>query len=359
MEGMSEKVIYILPKYDDKTDTHLFYNYELIRAASSAIDIYAVIENAVSPINLNVPFLVQKHKKGIARFFELYFILRRLKKEGYNNIYVHYSYYGALAGWLARLRVSYWNCGMPWLFRRGFFEERCFRFILRHTTLVTGSKSLAEEYVKHFRVRKWKIVSNWVDAGRFLPKESKEATKSWFGIKGSTKLILFVHHLSERKGADLLVPIISYIRDSDAVLFVVGDGPYRESLEAEALGSHIPVKVIGPVPNRDMVAYYQAADAFLMPSREEGVPHSLLEAMAAGTPFVASDVGGVRDIAPAGFEEFLIKPGDVAEFGKKIRKLLADEELYDKFRKAGLEFAEKFGKEREVREFISLFNTEN
>ncbi|MEK9166500.1 MAG: hypothetical protein AAB846_02085, partial [Patescibacteria group bacterium] len=80
----------------------------------------------------------------------------------------------ALAGWYVGGRVLYWNRGMPWLFRRGFFEEQMFRFILRRTILVTSPESLAKEYVKRYGVKNYKILSNWIDVDAFSPKDSKE-----------------------------------------------------------------------------------------------------------------------------------------------------------------------------------------
>ena len=116
-----QKVAYILPSYDEDTDTHLYYNYELIRYAAVKMDIFVVIEKARGNVNLNAPFEIQKREKGLLRFLEMYLILKKLKKQGYNNFYVHYSYYGALAAILAGGKVFYWSRGMLWLFRRGFF----------------------------------------------------------------------------------------------------------------------------------------------------------------------------------------------------------------------------------------------
>ena len=229
------KIIYILPFYDEKTDTHYYYNYELIRAAALDIDIFTVIEKGTGTVNLGTPFQVQKRTSAIGRFIELNFILRKLRKQGYRNIYVHYSFIGAFAGWFSGGCVFYWNCGMPWLFKRKFFEELLFRFILRHATLVTGSEILANEYAKHYKIQRWRIMSNWVDAERFLPKEEKEATKSWFGIKGGTKLILFVHHLSERKGADLISPIASSLQDLDAVFLSLATGRIASALSSKPM----------------------------------------------------------------------------------------------------------------------------
>ena len=64
-----------------------------------------------------------------------------------------------------------------------------------------------------------------------------------------------------------------------------------------------------------------------MPSEEEGMPNALLEAMAAGVPFVASDVAAVREMTPPGAEEFVLPSGDTHAFADKIKKLLQDEEL--------------------------------
>lgn len=350
------KVVYILPLYDEKTPTHFFYNYELLRRASLRLDIFVVIEKALASPNLNAPFKIQTREKGLSRFLELYGILKKLKKEGYNNFYVHYSFYGALAAWLAGGKVFYFNRGMPWLFKRGFLRERVFRFILRHSILVTSPESLAKEYVRRYGVKEYRVLSNWVDTERLKPRESKEATKGWFGIRGGSKVVLFVHHLSERKGADLIFPIAAEFEDMNVLFFVVGDGPYLEKLKEEAGTSKAPIMILGAIPARDLATYFQAADVFFMPSREEGSPHVLLEALAAGTPFVAADVGGVKEVVPPGFEEFLCKEEELSCFPNQIKKLLLNKEIYENFRTKGLEFVKNFDKERGMREFVELFS---
>ncbi|HBT81656.1 hypothetical protein A2757_00700 [Candidatus Giovannonibacteria bacterium RIFCSPHIGHO2_01_FULL_48_47] len=344
------KVVYILPLYDENTDTHLYYNYELIRYAAAQTDIFVVIEKAEGQVNLNTPFQVQKQRGKLLRFFELYGILRRLRRQGYENFYVHYSYYGALAALLVGGKVYYWNRGMPWLFARGFWEERIFRFILRRTILVTGPESLAKEYVKHYGVKRYKILSNWVDVQRFKPREDKASTKRWFALEPNLKVVLFVHHLSERKGADL-VPRIAEGFGKDFKFWVIGEGPYLEKIKNQKS----KIKIFGKISNQAISVYFQAADVFILPSREEGSPHVILEALAAGTPFVASDVGGIREIVPPGFREFLCPVGDVSCFQEKINKLLEDENLYQKLSREGLEFARKFDKSRGVSEFLNLF----
>ncbi|OGF69618.1 hypothetical protein A3H65_03980 [Candidatus Giovannonibacteria bacterium RIFCSPLOWO2_02_FULL_45_14] len=347
------KVAYILPLYDENTDTHLYYNYELVRYAAVKLDIFVVIEKAVGNVNLNAPFLVQKKEKGLLRFLELYSMVKKLRKQGYDNFYVHYSYYGALAALFAGGKVFYWSRGMLWLFKRGFFEERVLRYIMKRVTLVTGPEALAREYIKYYGVKKYVVLSNWVDTERFRPRENKASTKRWFAVEPDTKVVLFAHHLSERKGADLIAKIATGINYPKLVFFVIGDGPYRANLEEEA--KTLPLRIFGGVPNKDMAPYYQAADVFLMPSREEGSPHVILDALSAGTPFVASDVGGVREIVPPDFDDFLCNPEDVECFGHGITKLLSDQELSARLAGEGLEFVKNFNRDLGVAEFVNLF----
>ena len=405
MSNSKPKIAYILPFYEEGTDTHLFYNYLLIKEASKKLDISVVVEKE------------QKFKWPPLRFLEMFWILLKKRREGYQNFYVHYSYYGALAAlvltWrLSRqVRVFYWNRGMPWLYRRGWFEESVFKFILRHTILVTGPESLAKEYQKRYGVKEYRVLSNWVDVRRFAPSQTRTQAFQDTNIRllanfsaraGRTaqdleklalesagkSIILFVHHLSKRKGADLIPEIAKGFGD-DVLFLVAGDGPELENLKkvlpktqilqdlAQPGGASraIPqqrdmrvlaksgveareasnVVLLGKVPNSKIPNLLRSADIFLMPSREEGSPHVLLEAMASGVPFVASDVGGVRELVPDGVKEFLCAPEDVKCFQNKLKTLLADKALYDNARKTGLEHAKKFDISRGVEEFTGLF----
>ena len=83
------------------------------------------------------------------------------------------------------------------------------------------------------------------------------------------------------------------------------------------------MKIHGYLPNPAVQALMRAVDVLLMPSFEEGFPRVLLEAMAAGLPFVATDVGGVAMIVPEALRARLVKPGDVVGFSDELVRLTA------------------------------------
>ena len=170
-------------------------------------------------------------------------------------------------------------------------------------------------------------------------------------------VVLFIHHLSKRKGADLVLEIAKGFADQPVEFRIIGDGPEMDNLKLEIKNWKLEnkVKLLGHVPNKEIVQYLQASSVFIMPSREEGSPHVLLEAMASGVPFVASDVGGVRELVSKELEQFLCKSEDVQCFQEHIKTLLSDKELYDKARAECLKHAKNFDISRGAEEFINLF----
>ena len=91
-----------------------------------------------------------------------------------------------------------------------------------------------------------------------------------------------------------------------------------------------------------------------MPSEEEGMPNALLEAMAAGVPFVASDVAAVREMTPPMTHEFVLPYGDINQFSEKIEKLLADEELRKRISTEEQEWVGRYDVSIIARKFLEL-----
>ena len=114
---------------------------------------------------------------------------------------------------------------------------------------------------------------------------------------------------------------------------------------------------MGEVPQRELPAYYRAADVFLMPSEEEGFPHVLLEAAAAGIPYVASDVGGVREITALELRRYLVPSGDVSAFSSKILELLtAPRDNITRIASIEQTWVEQYDTHAVLPEFIKLFS---
>jgi glycosyltransferase involved in cell wall biosynthesis len=178
------------------------------------------------------------------------------------------------------------------------------RTVLRHAcAIVANSPSLARrsELSDPFSVR---IIPNGVDVNYFHPASSlQRESQQCFRI-------LFVGRLHVEKNVDLLLRAVACLRTERAAhvqLDVVGDGSEREGLErlSSELGLSACVTWHGWRSKKETAALYRQSDCFVNPSMYEGMPNTVLEAMASGLPVVASNVGGNNDLVIPGKTGFL------------------------------------------------------
>jgi len=146
------------------------------------------------------------------------------------------------------------------------------------------------------------------------------------GLSESDKMLLWVGRLDPVKGLDVLLGAMQGVYGGVGThLFLAGDGPLRETLTARiaSLGLTHRVHLLGR--RDDVAALLKAADVFVFPSRTEGLPNALLEAMAAGCAIVTTDVPGCRDLIVEEGSGLLVPYGDVEALRHAIDRLLTDE----------------------------------
>jgi glycosyltransferase involved in cell wall biosynthesis len=167
------------------------------------------------------------------------------------------------------------------------------------------------------------IVHNGVDDRLFNPGCREPARRS-LGIEPAEPLILFVGNLVPVKGVDILIDSMASLRRTNIRVrcAIVGDGPLRRRLQDQAarLGLAECMRFVGVRPLEELPAWYRSADLVVLPSRSEGIPNVLLEAAACGTRFIASDVGGIPEIA---HPSALVPAGDAGSLAGRIRAALA------------------------------------
>jgi len=136
--------------------------------------------------------------------------------------------------------------------------------------------------------------------------------------------IITVCRLTGWKGVDGLIQMLPELPDLGLV--VVGDGPLRDDLIAQAqrLGVDDRVSFAGAVPKEQVPAYLQACDVFVLNSTYEGLPHVLLEAMAAGLPVIATAVGGSKEIIEHGTNGLLVPPYDPLALKQALLRMLSN-----------------------------------
>lgn len=137
---------------------------------------------------------------------------------------------------------------------------------------------------------------NGVDLQRFQPM-NRGAARAALGLTRFT--LLSVGLLDPRKAHDLIIKALPALPDVD--LLIAGTGPEKKNLEqlARELGVNDRVTLLGPLPQTELKTYYNAADALVLASSREGWANVLLEAMACGTPVVASNVWGTPEVVAA------------------------------------------------------------
>lgn len=163
--------------------------------------------------------------------------------------------------------------------------------------------------------RKIRVIYDGVDADLFHPGD-RAAARHRLNRPLDRPFALFVGNLVAVKRPDRILHAIAST-NADAVF--IGEGPWKRRLEAIACQLNLTHRVTfaGGRPQTELPDWYRAADVFVLPSDSEGVPNVLLEASACGTPWVASDVGGIPEILDRGHGR-LVPPGDIAALAAAI-----------------------------------------
>jgi phosphatidylinositol alpha-mannosyltransferase len=192
----------------------------------------------------------------------------------------------------------------------------------------------------------YRILPNAVDVEHFAKAEPCPATPG--------PVILFVGRHEERKGLRVLLEAFAGL-DRDAVLWVAGEGPLTDELRANGTPR---VEWLGRVSDDELARRLRTAAVFCAPSTGgESFGIVLVEAMAAGTPVVASDIGGYRDVARAGREAVLVAPEDPAALRGGLRKVLDDPGLAGRLAEAGRERAATFSMASLAERYVDLYET--
>lgn len=224
--------------------------------------------------------------------------------------------------------------------RTAFFKE-VERSLARMTdALVAVSPEVRDELVAAGLAPKEKFAV--IRLGIPLEERLGDATagldyRGLYGIPRDAFVVGWVGRMTGVKDTDAVLEIVRATRalGVDAALVMVGDGPDRERLEERAheLGIARSTFFVGYQP--EVAGYYRLFDAFLLPSVNEGTPVSAIEALASGTPVVATRVGGVPDVVRDGEDGFLFEPGDVEGAAARLALLASDAALRETLGAAG------------------------
>jgi glycosyltransferase involved in cell wall biosynthesis len=140
------------------------------------------------------------------------------------------------------------------------------------------------------------VVLNGVRIPSPPPPGFADRFRAELGIGPGTPLVAGVGHVYPRKGFDLLIDALARLPAAGAHLVIVGEGPHRGQLEERARDLGLGGRVHWTGFRDDVADVLAACDAFALSSRNEGMANVMLEAMAAGTPVVATDISGVRNV---------------------------------------------------------------
>lgn len=235
---------------------------------------------------------------------------------------------------------------------REFPDKRRYMFaewLLSHFVyrIVGVSEPTSRDLIKYEKIspRKITTVLNGIDGTNYAVSVDKQKKRTELGIKYNGPVIGLGVRLSEEKGLTYLLKAMPEIikKYPDITLVIAGKGNNQMALKAEAAELGIDKNTLFIGPRLDMPEVIKVLDLYVLPSLREGLPTVLLEAMAAGCPVVATNVGGNHMVISDSENGSLVEPGDPTALAREIIRLLGNEKLMSCYAKSGLDtFRDRF-----------------
>ena len=230
--------------------------------------------------------------------------------------------YGYLYGDSMRLKGRY-TYGL-WL---DFLERAALPFA---EAVIVTTPSLRRHVSKFVASDRIQMIPNGVDTKLFVPALEKK--------EDDVFRVLFVGRLEPHKNVETVLQALAPINARKVRFIVVGDGSDKARLEELASRFGLDARFTGSVPHGELPGFYASADLFVLPSRFEGHPKALIEAMACGVPCLGADAPGIVDVIENGKNGMLAEP-TVADFAAQIVRLMDAPSLREQLGAAAREFA--------------------
>jgi D-inositol-3-phosphate glycosyltransferase len=288
----------------------------------------------------------------------------------YDMVYSHYW----LSGWVAHKLNEVWNIPFAHMFHtlgqmknriapgksvlmpdvRVNVEMRVTRWAHR-LIAATSAEQLQLLWLYRADRRKILVIPPGVNTDRFYPVP-RDMARAALGISPATNLLLFVGRLEPLKGVDSALTALALLREHEPLIFssirfIVIGGDLNDRNDAElarlrALVSNLnleqTVEFLGVKGQELLPCYYAMASAVIMPSDYESFGMVALEAMASGTPVIASEVGGLAFLVRDGETGFLIPVREPAVLADRIGRLLSNDQLQQMMRSAAVDVAHRY-----------------
>ena len=309
------------------------------------------------------PVVVLGLTPGIRRPHDVFGIaayLRASKPQIVHTFLLTASLYGRLAAILARVPIVIGT-------EVNIYEHKRRAHALAERVLMAGTDRLvvSAESVRDFYVTqvhadraKIDVIYNAVDFSQAQPTMSRAEMRGALGIPEDARVAGTIARLTEQKGHRYLFEALASQRSlADVHLLVVGGGEQRDALvnDVEQKGLSARVHFLGP--RRDLGNLLAAMDLFVLASLWEGLPLSLVLAMGAGVPIVATRVAGIPEVVADGRTGLLVPPRDANALGLALARLLGDPDLRRRFGdEARAAVLPRFGVDRYVESVASLYD---
>jgi glycosyltransferase involved in cell wall biosynthesis len=310
-----------------------------------------------------VPFRVLGLDPGIRRPSDLIGIqrhLRELQPDIVHTFLLTASLYGRLAAILARVpiivgtEVNIYEQKQP---RHALAE----RLLMRGTDrVIVSAESVRDFYIRqvHADPARVDVIYNAVDWSQLETTMSPHELRASAGVPNDAPLAGIIARLTEQKAHRYLFDAMASTDGLASMhLLVVGDGNLRDDLRArvERLGLSSRVHFLGA--RRDLGNLLAAIDLFVMPSLWEGLPLSMVLAMGAGLPVVATRVAGIPEVVQDGATGMLVPPADVDAIGSALATLVSDSSLRRRLGEAAAAFVRpRFGVDRYVASVTGVYD---
>jgi D-inositol-3-phosphate glycosyltransferase len=285
----------------------------------------------------------------------------------YDLIHSHYW----MSGVAALELKSYWDLPVVHMYHTlGLMKQRVARVpdeaegdyrlngerkVLRMADRIVAA-TLAEraqlQWLYQADISKVVVIPPGVDLSHFYPIPPDEA-KDFIGVPPCDKMLLYVGRIEPLKGIDTVIKAISMMEGQDVCLVVIGGDPdtsqhttndemARLQTMREQAGVKDLVTFLGKRSQDTLPYYYSAADAVVVPSFYESFGMVALEAMACGTPVVASQVGGLAFLVEDGVTGFTVPVDDPEALADRLTHLISDRELRSKLGEQAANLAQKY-----------------